>query len=991
MNSVCSIDDQTLFAVGQNGTIIKTTDGGDNWSVLLSGMDEDLFSVDFEDAQNGWAVGYGGTILHTIDGGINWGKQPTGISEQLQSVHFVNAATGWAVGQNGSVLKTTDGGYVTLFPPKLISPANLSNDISTNPTLTWSTCSGATSYRLQVSTDRYFAGTILDQAGIVTTSTTVNGLSQNTVYYWRVNTQYGEGISNWSEIFGFTTAGVGWKPQISNVDGRLISVYFINPSIGWAVGEPGIILKTTDGGTNWLKKSINYSGTLQDIFFINESIGWTVGGWTTNIYKTTDGGDSWNEQPVGENTSFNSVYFIDELNGWAVTSNDIFKTTDGGANWLEHPSITSKIIEDAQFINATTGWIVGWSGMIFKSIDGGSTWIDKSSGLTSEELSHVFFINNSLGWVVGRKGTVLKTIDSGDSWISIDCGSFNYLSSILFVDEYIGWIVGEEGLLLKSSDGGINWAAQISGTENSLYSVYFLDALSGCVVGDIGTIMKTTDGGGVSLFPPIPESPENQMTGLSTDLLLTWGANDRAESYHVQVSNNPNFYNPLTEEQTNVQTTSLGLQDLKPNYTYHWRIATEYPEGYSCWSKIGIFVTGGTNWEAQFSGTNDGLNSVFFIDDSTGWVGGSFGIIKTYNGGDLWLPPSISDQGRIEYIYFMDKLNGLAFSSTYTLFITTDGGIQWSEKQISGLDFFPDAKASCFINTLTGWILGMDGKILKTTNGGDNWIEQNSGTSNGLMSSYFFNSSLGWIVGYSRTILHTSDGGTNWIKQESGVTYEYASFLSVFFVDAMTGWISGNGGRILHTTDGGNNWGEQVSNTFSSLVSAQFIDADTGWVVGRYGAILKTVDGGNIWEKQENETDKDLTAIHLVNSKNIWIVGGRGTILKIKPEQSVGVYPMDIKDVSLNSYKLLQNYPNPFNPDTYINYEIPKTSDVKLEIFNHLGQKVATLVDKKHSSGSYTVKWNGRDNMNREVASGVYLYRLQTKEFVYIRKLILIQ
>ncbi len=86
------------------------------------------------------------------------------------------------------------------------------------------------------------------------------------------------------------------------------------------------------------------------------------------------------------------------------------------------------------------------------------------------------------------------------------------------------------------------------------------------------------------------------------------------------------------------------------------------------------------------------------------------------------------------------------------------------------------------------------------------------------------------------------------------------------------------------------------------------------------------------------------------------------------------------------AYALLQNYPNPFNPVTTIRYELPVTSRVTLNVFNLLGQVVATLVSGEEPAGVYSVRLNGRD-----LASGVYFYRLVAGPFTETRKLILIK
>jgi hypothetical protein len=88
-------------------------------------------------------------------------------------------------------------------------------------------------------------------------------------------------------------------------------------------------------------------------------------------------------------------------------------------------------------------------------------------------------------------------------------------------------------------------------------------------------------------------------------------------------------------------------------------------------------------------------------------------------------------------------------------------------------------------------------------------------------------------------------------------------------------------------------------------------------------------------------------------------------------------------------FTLHQNYPNPFNPETKIEYELAERSEVRLEIYNILGQKVRTLVNAAQTAGRYSVEWDGRDQNGKPVASAVYVYRLEAGEFVAVRKLVL--
>jgi len=96
-------------------------------------------------------------------------------------------------------------------------------------------------------------------------------------------------------------------------------------------------------------------------------------------------------------------------------------------------------------------------------------------------------------------------------------------------------------------------------------------------------------------------------------------------------------------------------------------------------------------------------------------------------------------------------------------------------------------------------------------------------------------------------------------------------------------------------------------------------------------------------------------------------------------------------DILPYRFELSQNYPNPFNPVTTIEYSVPKRSHVTIEVYNVLGQKVRTLVDREESAGSYTITWDGRTNSGQSAATGVYLYRFEAGDHVETKKMLLLK
>jgi hypothetical protein len=90
-------------------------------------------------------------------------------------------------------------------------------------------------------------------------------------------------------------------------------------------------------------------------------------------------------------------------------------------------------------------------------------------------------------------------------------------------------------------------------------------------------------------------------------------------------------------------------------------------------------------------------------------------------------------------------------------------------------------------------------------------------------------------------------------------------------------------------------------------------------------------------------------------------------------------------------YSLSQNYPNPFNLSTTIEFSLPRRSDVKLAIYNVLGERIRTLISESLPAGSYRTQWNGTDKRGQTVASGVYLYELTAGEFSLHKKMVVVK
>ncbi|MBK9312995.1 MAG: SPOR domain-containing protein [Acidobacteria bacterium] len=347
-----------------------------------------------------------------------------------------------------------------------------------------------------------------------------------------------------------------------------------------------------------------------------------------------------------------------------------------------------------------------------------------------------------------------------------------------------------------------------------------------------------------------------------------------------------------------------------------------------------------SNWKMSGSHalTTQNMRTIFFIDSLTGWIGGDDGsVFRTTDGGMSWRPLISGTRADINLIQFVDwntgwmlgdmeksGLEGGKSDSDKVLLLTNDGGKTWRQKQLSNVTsiFFIDAR--------TGWAVGRNATILKTTDGGEQWqavselekligLPVESTTYNyGFSDIFFLDADHGWIIGnfYGRDrnniggLYVTSDGGRNWKRIPLTLQTQYSSgrftpgvLHSVHFIEQNTGTVSGEmmdgEGRFffaIHTRDGGRTW-QQYRTPSSATHFTQFIDLENGWTAAfapREGsaeaviydtALMKTDNGGMSWQNDFLARGRRIRAIFFLSPSLGWAVGDRGTILKFEDKK----------------------------------------------------------------------------------------------------------
>jgi photosystem II stability/assembly factor-like uncharacterized protein len=396
-------------------------------------------------------------------------------------------------------------------------------------------------------------------------------------------------------------------------------------------------------------------------------------------------------------------------------------------------------------------------------------------------------------------------------------------------------------------------------------------------------------------------------------------------------------------------------------------------------------------WVQQNSGTTKNLYDVSFTDAKTGTVVGESGtILRTSDRGSTWTNQQVTSK-TLRGVSFTDAIHGTVVGDSGTIFRTTNGGANWAP-QSSGTT--KSLSSVSFTDTMTGAAVGESGTILRTTDGGVTWMSQSSGTAAWLADVCFTDARIGTAVG-DTVILRTTNGGTTWTCQ-ANLGWDLRG---VSFTNAMTGMVVGgvnltSSPDIIRTTDGGNSWSRigEGQTGWNFMISAPngvcFTDENVGTVVGSsghgwLGVIMHTTNGGTSWAEQA-PTTKVLSSVCFTDEKNGTVVGAGGIILRTTNGGVTGV--IDKSNGIPLSFRLKQNYPNPFNPSTTIKFELPKSSIVKLRVFDILGRQVSVLVNERKDAGVHELKFDGSN-----LSSGVYFYRLQVGDFVQTKKLVILK
>ncbi|MEJ5262330.1 MAG: YCF48-related protein [Ignavibacterium sp.] len=786
----------------------------------------------------------------------------------------------------------------------------------------------------------------------------------------------------------------------------ITSVFAITPT-KWIAGGGGggLLMMTTNSGQIWdvkyffrpyIPPSLAVYPSVIDLHFFNENVG-LVSCNDGYIGRTTNGGLTWDSIPSGTINGVRKFFFLDNSIGYLCGSNGyLAKTTNAGLTWsLMNSSVTSTIYNvsapDTNIIFFATT-----SGNVYKSTDGGNTWSAKNIGVTSI-VNDVYFVDPNVGFAV-TTNSIRKTTNGGETWFPL------LTTSLTFRDIAYYENVGDPG-----GNNVIYFTGHSTTNASYLYRSY-----------DLGQTLDSIDmRSGKPVFSSVYTLSRNGNVLINgSDVGMVAYSTDRGNTWN-------------TSGQYLSSSTILDVEVHQPSRKI-WAGGTKATN-----QANPIYSTDfGQTWMEPLNSCNFQINRILFLNDQVGFAAGvQRRIFRSTNGGVNWDSCAIpAGTSNLWGLFTSDQNTIWAVGGIGFVVKSTDAGLTWNVIN-------PQTNASLWGGAASEpnkiFIVGGNttrGIIKRTTDGGASWDSLAFLSSSQLRTIHFISQQIGFISGDNGQLYKTTDGGDTWIQFSSPVT---GSIEHLRFIDENTGFMNLNsldGLGMYKTSDGGLTW-KRFGRLprFTSGNGFRVINADSVVSAGSVGTVTlffdplsipvelnsftANVDGNNVslyWSTATELNNRGFEIERKTSTSDQWItvgfVEGSGTSTESRTYVfedygiRAGSYNYRLKQIDFdgtskiynlsetvivgipNKFELLQNYPNPFNPSTRISFSIPQRSDIKIKIYDILGNEVATLVDELREAGYYSIEFDGSN-----LSSGIYFYTIQAGNFYQVKKMTLIK
>jgi photosystem II stability/assembly factor-like uncharacterized protein len=580
------INSNTGWYARAKGQISKTTDGGLTWNTITVDVN-DLNSIKFVNANVGYVCGNNGRLMKSINGGINWSIQNTSSNDTLIAVDFVNELTGWCAGRD-FIIYTSNGGSQ------------------------W--------YRQNIDTN-----TIKPRFTVLKMYDSQNGLAG----------AYGKNfIGMYAYIFKTSNGGINWR-FVDSVNGyRIYSVCYVNQNIVY-LSNYQKLYKSINSGANWnfVTSLPGNTGYYPKIQFKDENTGWLIRG--IDIFTTFNGGINWSYSLVSDYSSFYDLIYTTNNNIFAFTSKGtIFKSTNEGLNWGNYSINIESYLQNISIIDANNIFVSGSFGDVWKSTNSGINWQNKFRNNVSEIKGPVF-VNSNTGFLCSAQKLIYKSTNAGENWFQIGGAIQHNVFSIYCKEENNLWVYGDSGMILKTTNSGVNWENKSIYLTNLVYGLKENNNILFIKVYNFDyPFFKSTDLGNSWINIPL-DTMQFSFNLFFLNSQIGWVIPTIGNNFYKSNDGGNTWIKYYRQVENDLQIINCFF--INENTGFAATVATNY----------GVIKTtnSGFNWfvNTNISNYNCWTYNVSFLNENTGWVVGSSGLIlKTTNCGTSFI--SINNQ-----------------------------------------------------------------------------------------------------------------------------------------------------------------------------------------------------------------------------------------------------------------------------------------------------------------------------------------------------------
>jgi photosystem II stability/assembly factor-like uncharacterized protein len=687
-------------------------------------------------------------------------------------------------------------------------------------------------------------------------------------------------------------------------------------------------------------------------------------------------------------TDFYGVKFLDQNTGYLIGEGGTFlKSTSGSNNWINIPTYTTRDLFAMNFFDINTGYIAGDGGLILYTSNGGTNWVSVVTN-NGYAFRSITFINQNTGYAAGDHGELYKTTSGITGWqrINLNSTSLN-LNEVYFLIENKGFVCADSGKIYRTTNSGLNWTTINVGVNyQNVKCIEFIDSLNGFIgmaaaaTGSNSNLYKTTDGGSSwqNIFLQMVARDFHDIKFINNNTGFACSDNGPV----LITTNSGNMWRPYGLPPSTLMKSISKLDTSVIICGTNGWISKAGPSGV-------IDVVGGSKKD---------FISISFINENSGICIGDYQVIRTVNSGFNWGIQMIGNYGWFEgdthLIKSLSFPSGNLYLVNHTYIPTwypeedilrsTDGGVTWNYC-FGSLGYFGGLDEKEGVTYLTH-----TSSVLKSTGGTFSNLYSVTGSMLGDVS--FFNANTGCVISNNNSgsngLLKTTNGGINWLFiPNSGNKYLF----NLEFLPSGTGYATGiDSGYFIRTTNYGSSW--QVLNTGlnGNNRDMKFKDDFNGWLLNYLASpvmsnrLYFTKNGGLNFYPVTSLVEFNVKSFSFVNPNTGFVCGDSGKVLKTTNGgltfvvTGIGSLP--------NTYSLKQNYPNPFNPVTNIRFELPKSGFVELTIYDINGREITKLVEQQMNAGSYITDWDASD-----YACGVYIYSIEAGDYRESKRMVLLK